>query len=252
MCEKIISTGEAAKISGLTVRTLQHYDNIGILPASGRTEGGRRYYTESDMIKLEHIVFYRGLGFSLEEIKEKLLGLETGRDVPGFLSEQKTILYNQIEKMQNSIAAIDASIEITETGKTPPWQLLAAFMRSMGDTDLSAWQSYKFTDEQKEVFYEHLPTLDDVLEFYKTWKRLSIKAASYQEAGISTNSPIAQKLASDWIAMEQKVTGGNEEHAAAYLQVDQSRNTWSHAEKELMEKAEPYLDEAIKIHKANK
>lgn len=66
MHKKLFSTGEAAKISGLTVRTLQHYDNIGVLPASGRTEGGRRFYSENDIIKLEHIVFYRGLGFSLE------------------------------------------------------------------------------------------------------------------------------------------------------------------------------------------
>lgn len=249
MPEKTISTGEAAKISGLSIRTLQHYDNIGILPASGRTEGGRRYYTENDMIKLEHIVFYRGLGFSLEQIKDKLLGLDAEKDMYGFLSTQKTILYNQIERIQNSIAAIDASIEITETGKTPPWKLLAAFMQSMGDTDLSSWQRYEFTDEQKEVFNAYLPSLDDVLEFYDTWKRLSIKAASYQEAGISASSPIAQKLALDWIAMEQKVTGGNEEHAAAYLQVDQSRNAWSLAEKELMDKAEPYLDAAIRIYK---
>ena len=49
MGEKQISTGEVAKISGLTIRTLQHYDNIGVLPASGRTEGGRRFYTENDM-----------------------------------------------------------------------------------------------------------------------------------------------------------------------------------------------------------
>ncbi|MGL6198798.1 MAG: hypothetical protein ACRC3H_07675 [Lachnospiraceae bacterium] len=125
-------------------------------------------------------------------------------------------------------------------------------MQSLADVDLSSWQSYEFTDEQKEVFDEYLPTLDDALEFYNTWKRLSIKAASYQEAGVSISSSITQKLASDWIAMEQEVTGGNEEHATAYLQVDQSRNTWSHAEKELMEKAEPYLEEAIKMYKENK
>ncbi|MGL6198799.1 MAG: MerR family transcriptional regulator [Lachnospiraceae bacterium] len=105
MSEKIISTGEAAKASGLTIRALQHYDNIGVLPASGRTEGGRRYYTESDMIKLEHIVFYRSLGFSLEQIKEKLLDLETTEDAHQILSRQKVMLSNQIEKMQNSIAS---------------------------------------------------------------------------------------------------------------------------------------------------
>lgn len=165
---------------------------------------------------------------------------------------KKMVLFNQIEKMQNSIAAIDASIEINETGKPTPWKLLTAFIQSMGATDLASWQSYEFTDEQKKVFYEYLPTLDDVLEFYETWKRLSIKAAAFQEAGVSTSSPIAKKLASDWIAMVQKVTGGNEKHTAAYLQVDNNRSTWSCAEKKLMEKAEPYLENAIKIYQSSK
>ena len=80
MGKKQISTGEVAKISGLTIRTLQHYDNIGVLPASGRTEGGRRFYTESDMIKLEHIIFYRGLGFSLDQIKRILVEPKTDKN----------------------------------------------------------------------------------------------------------------------------------------------------------------------------
>lgn len=109
MNERQFSTGEAAKISGLTIRTLQHYDNIGVLPASGRTEGGRRYYTEEDIIKLEHIVFYRGLGFSLAQIKEK--------NATELLSSQKILLYNRIDSIQNSIAAIEASQEIIDAGK---------------------------------------------------------------------------------------------------------------------------------------
>ena len=117
MKEKQFSTGEAAKISGLTIRTLQHYDNIGVLPASGRTEGGRRYYTEDDLIKLEHIVFYRGLGFSLEQIKEKIPNITAEKKATELLSSQKIMLYNQIDSIQNSIAALEASQEIIEAGK---------------------------------------------------------------------------------------------------------------------------------------
>ena len=91
MEEKQISTGEVAKISGLTIRTLQHYDNIGVLPASGRTEGGRRFYTESDMIQLEHIIFYRGLGFSLNQIKRILAEPKTDKNADELLSAQKVI-----------------------------------------------------------------------------------------------------------------------------------------------------------------
>ena len=117
MDEKQISTGEVAKISGLTIRTLQHYDNIGVLPASGRTEGGRRFYTESDMIQLEHIIFYRGLGFSLNQIKRILAEPKTDKNADELLSAQKVMLYNQIYNIQNSIAAIEASQEIISAGK---------------------------------------------------------------------------------------------------------------------------------------
>ena len=155
MGEKQISTGEAAKISGLTIRTLQHYDNIGVLPASGRTEGGRRFYTENDMIKLEHIVFYRGLGFSLNQIKRILVGPKTDQNAGELLSAQKVMLYNQIYNIQNSIAAIEASQEIINAGKKPPWMLLAAFMQSLGTVDLSIWGNYEFSEEQTEAFQEH-------------------------------------------------------------------------------------------------
>ena len=197
MGKKQISTGEVAKISGLTIRTLQHYDNIGVLPASGRTEGGRRFYTESDMIKLEHIIFYRGLGFSLDQIKRILVEPKTDKNAAELLSVQKVMLYNQIYNIQNSIAAIEASQEIINAGKTPPWTLLATFMQSLGRVDLSMWENYKFSDEQTEVFREHFQTLNDVMDFYNTWKRLSIKSAAFRKAGIKPGEPKAPTLAQE-------------------------------------------------------
>lgn len=252
MKEKQFSTGEAAKISGLTIRTLQHYDNIGVLPASGRTEGGRRYYTEDDMIKLEHIVFYRGLGFSLEQIKEKIPNITAEKKAMELLSSQKIMLYNQIDSIQNSIAAIEASQEIIEAGKIPPWALLATFMQSLEKVDISMWADYEFSDTQMEVFSEHFQSFEDVVEFYNTWKRLSIKAAAFYEAKIGPKELIAQKLATEWDQMIKKVTGGNTEHEQAFLAVDDNRLIWNPAEKELIEKAEPFLEEAIQFYYQHK
>lgn len=248
MSGKQISTGEAARISGLTIRTLQHYDNIGVLPASGRTDGGRRFYTEGDMMKLEHVVFYRGLGFSLEQIKERLLNTEIDENASDILSVQKTMLYNQIYSIQNSIAAIEASKEIIGVGKTPPWTLLATFMQSLGTVDVSTWSNYRFTEEQRDIFKEHFQSLDDVMDFYNTWKRLSIKAAAFYEVGIKPSEEIAQKLATEWENMVQRATGGKEEDENAYLAVDNQRQMWNPAERELIEKAEPFLEEAVKIY----
>ena len=110
MKEKQFSTGEAAKISGLPYVHYNITTISGVLPALPRREQreARRYYTENDMIKLEHIVFYGGLGFSLEQIKEKIPNITAEKKAMELLSSQKIMLYNQIDSIQNSIAAIEA------------------------------------------------------------------------------------------------------------------------------------------------
>ena len=62
------TVGALAARTGLTVRTLHHYDTIGLLSPSGRTEAGYRLYSETDVRRLEHIVVLRSLGVSLPEI----------------------------------------------------------------------------------------------------------------------------------------------------------------------------------------
>lgn len=66
--------GELAERTGLSLRTIRHYDEVGILPATARTEGGFRVYTEDDLERLMVIRRMKPLGFSLEEMTD-LLGV---------------------------------------------------------------------------------------------------------------------------------------------------------------------------------
>lgn len=240
--------GEVSKNVGVTLRTLQHYDNIGIVPASGRTDGGRRFYTESDIIKLEQVIFYRNLGFSLKQIQENLIEISAENNAQVLLDKQKVMLYNQIEKINNIIYAIEACQEIDAAGKNLPWNFLSKFLKLIENVDISAWKDYKFSREQKEIFNEHLPTIDTVLELYSTWKKLSIKAAVYSEVDIQPDTEEAGKLVMEWRSMVQKATGGNDKHKMAYMEVDRNREAWSDEERELVEKAEPYLEMLLKYH----
>lgn len=77
--------GAVAERTGLSLRTLRHYDEVGLLPPSGRSEGGFRLYTESDVERLLLIRRMKPLGFSLEEMADLLavadrLGSATGSD----------------------------------------------------------------------------------------------------------------------------------------------------------------------------
>ncbi len=68
--------GELADRTGLSLRTIRHYGDVGLLPASGRTEGGFRLYSEADLQRLMRIKYLKPLGFSLEELSEVVALLE--------------------------------------------------------------------------------------------------------------------------------------------------------------------------------
>ncbi len=66
-----------AKKMGVTVRTLQYYDKAGLLSPSAESEGGRRLYTDKDLVTLHQIMSLKSLGFSLDDIKQRLISLRT-------------------------------------------------------------------------------------------------------------------------------------------------------------------------------
>ena len=76
-----MTVGEVAKKMGVTVRTLQYYDKEGLRSPSAESEGGRRLYTDKDLITLHQIISLKSLGFSLEDIKQRLISLGTPADV---------------------------------------------------------------------------------------------------------------------------------------------------------------------------
>ena len=76
-----MTVGEVAKKMGVTVRTLQYYDKEGLLFPIGRKQRRTQTYTDKDLITLHQIISLKSLGFSLDDIKERLISLETPADV---------------------------------------------------------------------------------------------------------------------------------------------------------------------------
>lgn len=72
--------GEVAELTGLSLRTIRHYDEIGLVAASGRSEGGFRLYTSGDLERLSLVKRMKPLGFSLDEMSELLAVVDTLRD----------------------------------------------------------------------------------------------------------------------------------------------------------------------------
>lgn len=86
--------GEVAEKTQLSLRTIRHYDEVGLVPPSARSEGGFRLYTQADVERLNHVRRITPLGFSLEETAE-ILKLLVGED-------SETQLREVLERAQNA------------------------------------------------------------------------------------------------------------------------------------------------------
>lgn len=105
---------EASKLSGLSVRTLHHYDNIGLLSPQ-KSNNGYRYYSDNDMDTLQQILFYKYLGFSLKKIKDILESSDSDKKIS--LTQQLHMLNNEKIKINQLIETLENTINSLEGGK---------------------------------------------------------------------------------------------------------------------------------------
>jgi len=126
------TVGEIARAASVTVRTLHHYDEIGLLTASGRSQAGYRLYAYDDLVRLQRVLGYRELGLPLEEIAAILD--DPAADPVEQLRSQHRQLGAHITRLQRQLAAVERTMEAHKMGiqLTP--------------------------DEMFEVFGEHDPT----------------------------------------------------------------------------------------------
>jgi DNA-binding transcriptional MerR regulator len=109
--------GQVAGFAGVTVRTLHHYDDIGLLVPGERSHAGHRRYSDADLDRLQQILFYRELGFPLEEVAALLDDQATGKADPrAHLRRQHQLLTARIEKLQRMAAAVEHAMEAHSMG----------------------------------------------------------------------------------------------------------------------------------------
>lgn len=105
---------QVSKLVGVSVRTLHHYDEIGLLTPEFVTDAGYRIYSDEDLERLQQILFFKELDFSLQEIKNIL-------DTPGFdkrkaLYTQKELLIEKRKRIERLIITVEKTLESVEKG----------------------------------------------------------------------------------------------------------------------------------------
>jgi MerR family transcriptional regulator, thiopeptide resistance regulator len=108
-----LTVGQVAGRFQVTVRTLHHYDQVGLLTPSERSTAGYRLYTDADITRLQHIVVYRRLGFALDKIA---LLLEHPESVEEHLRRQRAAVIHRLGEMRELVTAIDRALEKEASG----------------------------------------------------------------------------------------------------------------------------------------
>jgi len=108
------SVGQVARFAGVSVRTLHHYHQIGLLEPSGFTPSGYRRYADGDLDRLQRVLFYRELGFPLDEIMTVLADLDT--DPLAHLRRQHELLTQRVQRLQGMVTAVERAMEAMKMG----------------------------------------------------------------------------------------------------------------------------------------
>jgi MerR family transcriptional regulator, thiopeptide resistance regulator len=210
-----MKVGELAKQTGISVRTLHYYDEIGLLSPSGRTDADYRLYAEADIVRLQQIMSLRQLGFSLLEIKECLQS-------PNFSLHHTIQLYiarlrEQIELSHKLLHRLEAIASHAATSITVD-DLIQTIEA------ITMFEKY-YTPEQLETLKQRRESFGEerIREFEVEWQELIEKARAEMEKGSDPASESVQTIARRWQELINEFTGGNPG-------IEQSLNTMYHHE----------------------
>jgi len=201
--ERSMKVGELAKRTGLTVRTLHHYDEIGLLRASRRTAAGHRLYEGAEVQRLQQISSLRQLGMSLESIRESLEG---GFVEPAeVISRQITRLEEQIRgqrELVRTLRRIESHLKKREHVAVE--DLLQTIRGTiMFEKHYSKEQLEKLEERRVETGQERIE------EVQKEWASIFQGMEAAMNAGTDPADPSVQALARKGAALVREFTGGD-------------------------------------------
>ncbi|GAB4382277.1 MAG: MerR family transcriptional regulator [Elainellaceae cyanobacterium] len=198
-----LKVGDLAKQTGVSVRTLHYYDEIGLLSPSHRTEAGYRLYGEEDIIRLQQIVSLRQIGFSLEEIRECLEQRNFSFD--RVIQLHAARLREQIELSQKLLNRLEAIAQAVSSMQAVSVEALIQTIEAM-----NMLEQY-YTPEQLESLRQRQELLgeEQIRQVQADWQNLFEQVRVEMAKGTDPTSEPVKALARRSIELIQAFTGGD-------------------------------------------
>ncbi len=197
--------GELVTLTGITVRTLHHYDHIGLLVPTLHSDAGHRLYSTTDVARLQQIISLKQLGFRLEESKKVL-------DDPNFRPAEAIKLQlervgEQIRIQEDLRRRLEGLLETIRTQQNTTGEQLIQLIEvmTMMEKYLTPEQMAKIKDQGALIGEE---TIKEKIEH--EWPSLIAKVRAEMDKGTSPESPAVQALGKRWKELVEMFTGGDQ------------------------------------------
>lgn len=239
-----MTVGEIAKKMGVTVRTLQYYDKEGLFSPSAESEGGRRLYTDKDIIKLYQILSLKHLGFSLKDIKSRVLSLDSPTDVARVLTEQTADIKRKIQSLLQAQKEIELLKEEVLQIQSVDFKKYADIIVNLQIKNEFYWLIKYFDDQTLEYIRGHFDK-ESSMVFINSFRDLNDKIEELYNNNISPDSEQAQALAKMFWDMIVEFTGGDMSMLTKLMKMsnfEDTENEWQQKQTRINTYMEQALD----------
>ena len=241
-----MTVGEVAKKMGTTVRTLQYYDKEGLLSPSAESEGGRRLYTDKDLVTLHQILSLKSLGFSLDDIKCRLISLETPTDVATALTEQANSIREKIEQLTDSLTAIEQLKAEVLQMQTVNFKAYADIIVNLQMKNGSYYLIKRFDDDTLDHIRNQFDR-ESGLDFMDRFNCLSDEIVQLQKENVPPESEKCQRVVKEYWGLIMEFTNGDMSMLPKLMEIgniDTATNAWEERQKIVND----YLELALQVY----
>ena len=238
-----MTVGEVAKKMGTTVRTLQYYDKEGLLSPSAESEGGRRLYTDKDLVTLHQILSLKSLGFSLDDIKCRLISLETPTDVATALTEQADSIREKIEQLTDSLTAIEQLKTEVLQMRTVNFKKYADIIVNLQIKNDSYYLIKRFDDDTLDHIRNQFDR-ESGLDFMDRFNCLSDEIVQLQKENVLPESEKCQQAVEEYWGLIMEFINGDMSMLPKLMEIgniDTATNAWEERQKIVNDYLEPAL-----------
>lgn len=239
------TVGEMAKKMNVSVRTLQYYDQMGLLPPSAYTEGGRRLYSMEDYVVFHQIISLKEFGFTLQEIRSKLLPATNLEEIYDYLTSQESIIQNEIKKLKQKKTLISKFKNEMKQVNYLDWELFVEILSMLRNDDEHYWIVKHFDkDVYERIKEQHQKKQGD--KFLKKMIGLCDQAKELQNKNIPTDHALALQLATNWWDAIMDFTDGDMEMIQQMTKLSEHPDYQQTVMMSKFKEVEQYITDALK------